>query len=56
MNIIQKNNNSVKPQILTKNTIQDMTKSYTFEELMGLPKDALTKTSGTMACYLITKA
>ena len=41
---------------LTKNTIQDMAKSYTFEELMGRPKDALIKTSGTMACYLITKA
>ena len=33
-----------------------MAKSYTFEELMGRPKDALIKTSGTMACYLITKA
>ena len=32
------------------------TSTYTFEELMGRPKDALIKTSGTMACYLITKA
>jgi hypothetical protein len=39
---------------LTSTTIQDMTKSYTFEDLMGKPKG--TDTIGTLYCYLITKA
>ena len=39
---------------LTSTTIQDMTKSYTFEDLMG--KKEGNDTIGTLYCYLITKA